>query len=69
MSKTPISSSILLLIFSLFAAHQAMAQGTLRVGAARVDITPQSDPANPPTGKYAHENRPVPNHCGCVWPT
>jgi neutral ceramidase len=55
MSKTPISSSILLLIFSLFAAHQAMAQGTLRVGAARVDITPQSDPANPPTGKYAHE--------------
>jgi hypothetical protein len=30
------------------------AQGTLRVGAARVDITP-SDPARPPSGKYAHE--------------
>jgi hypothetical protein len=25
------------------------------VGAARVDITPQADPANPPSGKYAHE--------------
>jgi neutral ceramidase len=25
------------------------------VGAARVDITPASDPANPPSGKYAHE--------------
>ena len=30
------------------------AQGTLRVGAARVDITP-ADPAHPPSGKYAHE--------------
>lgn len=29
--------------------------GELRVGAARVDITPPSDPAGPPTGKYAHE--------------
>jgi neutral ceramidase len=27
----------------------------LRVGAARVDITPAADPANPPTGKYEHE--------------
>src|SRR5271157_924726 len=55
MRKTLISPSILLLIFSLFVAHQAVAQGTLRVGAARVDITPPSDPANPSTGKYAHE--------------
>ena len=55
MSKTPISPFILLLIFSLFVAHPAIAQGTLRVGAARLDITPPSDPANPPTGKYAHE--------------
>lgn len=55
MSKTTISSSILWLIFSLFVAHQAIAQGTLRVGAARIDITPPSDAANPATGKYAHE--------------
>lgn len=55
MSKTPISPSILVLIFTLFVAHQATAQGRLRVGAARVDITPPSDPANPPSGKYAHE--------------
>src|SRR5258708_8023908 len=31
------------------------AQGTLRVGAARVDITPPADPAHRPSGKYAHE--------------
>jgi neutral ceramidase len=31
------------------------AQATLRVGAARVDITPPADPANPPSGRYAHE--------------
>jgi hypothetical protein len=53
MRKMPISPSILLLIFSLFVAHQAIAQGTLRVGAARVDITPPSDAANPAAGKYA----------------
>jgi hypothetical protein len=29
--------------------------GNLRVGAARVDITPSADPADPPSGKYAHE--------------
>jgi neutral ceramidase len=29
---------------------------TLRVGAARVDITPAADSANPPSGKYAHEH-------------
>ena len=28
----------------------------LRAGAARVDITPPPDAANPPTGKYAHEH-------------
>ena len=28
---------------------------SLRVGAARVDITPPADPANPLSGKYAHE--------------
>jgi len=31
------------------------AAGDLRVGAARVDITPAADPANPPSGQYAHE--------------
>jgi neutral ceramidase len=36
-------------------AAAAPAQGNLRVGAARVDITPPADPANPPSGKYAHE--------------
>jgi len=55
MRKMPVSAFILLLIFSLFVGHQAIAQGTLRVGAARVDITPPSDAANPATGKYAHE--------------
>ncbi len=29
--------------------------GALRVGAARVDITPAVDAANPPSGKYEHE--------------
>ena len=33
----------------------ARGQATLRAGAARVDITPPADPANPPSGKYAHE--------------
>jgi len=30
--------------------------GSLRVGAARVDITPAANPTNPPTGKYEHEH-------------
>ena len=47
--------SLLWLMFVLFDRNQSQAQGTLRVGAARVDITPPSDPANPPSGKYAHE--------------
>jgi neutral ceramidase len=38
----------------LAAGAQAPAQ-SLRVGAARIDITPAADPANPPSGKYAHE--------------
>ena len=44
------------LMCSLCCAAAVRAQGTLRVGAARVDITPPADPANPPSGKYAHEN-------------
>jgi hypothetical protein len=38
----------------LAASAPAKAQ-SLRVGAARIDITPAADPANPPSGKYAHE--------------
>jgi len=55
MCNTAICASILFLIFNLSAAHPAVAQDTLRVGAARLDITPEADPANPPSGKYAHE--------------
>ncbi len=33
----------------------ASASAALRVGAARVDITPHADPNNPPGGKYEHE--------------
>jgi len=39
----------------LFSACHTGAQSNLRVGAARVDITPPTDPANPPSGKYTHE--------------
>ena len=46
---------LMLVVVMLFEGHQAFAQGKLRVGAARVDITPASDPDNPPSGKYAHE--------------
>lgn len=55
MSKSRILPSIVFVVLTLFAGHEAFAQGNLRVGAARVDITPPSDPANPPSGKYAHE--------------
>jgi neutral ceramidase len=30
--------------------------GSLRAGAARLDVTPPADPANPPSGKYDHEH-------------
>jgi len=43
-----------MLALLLAASAPAKAQ-SLRVGAARVDITPAADPANPPSGKYAHE--------------
>lgn len=54
MKKLLVFPAGLLLIVSL-AARDAFAQGTLRAGAARVDITPAADPANPPSGKYEHE--------------
>jgi len=43
-------------MLALLMAASAPANGqSLRVGAARIDITPAADPANPPSGKYAHE--------------
>jgi Neutral/alkaline non-lysosomal ceramidase, N-terminal len=44
-----------LLALPLCWTASAAAAGNLRVGAARVDITAPTDPANPPSGKYAHE--------------
>jgi neutral ceramidase len=55
MSRSRILSFTIFVILALFEGHEAFAQGKLRVGAARVDITPTSDPATPPSGKYAHE--------------
>jgi neutral ceramidase len=43
------------LALSLASTAFGAASGNLRVGAARVDITPPADPQNPPSGKYAHE--------------
>jgi len=43
------------LVCSLCWGVTARGQATLRTGAARVDITPAADSANPPSGKYAHE--------------
>ena len=55
MRESRIFPLAIFIVVTLFAGHGAFAQGNLRVGAARVDITPPSDPANPPSGKYAHE--------------
>jgi neutral ceramidase len=44
-----------LLALFLCGISGAEAVENLRVGAARVDITPPADPAAPPSGKYAHE--------------
>ena len=56
MTKARIPLFVVFIMLSQFGGHEAFAQGNLRVGAARVDITPASDPANPPSGKYAHES-------------
>ena len=40
---------------ALLLSTVASASAALSVGAARVDITPPADPANPPSGKYDHE--------------
>lgn len=48
-----VSPAVLALCLAWTASGAALEN--LRVGAARVDITPPADPANPPSGKYAHE--------------
>ena len=55
MSKRGMLGLVIVLVCSLCWGAMARGQATLRVGAARVDITPPADPANPPSGKYAHE--------------
>jgi len=40
---------------ALTAAPATVDRGSLRAGAARVDITPPANPDYPPSGKYAHE--------------
>jgi neutral ceramidase len=45
-----------LLALTLWFVCATAVAANLRVGAARVDITPPADTANPPTGKYAHEH-------------
>lgn len=49
------NSTLALALLILACPPLSRAQSTLRVGAARIDITPPADPANPPSGKYEHE--------------
>jgi hypothetical protein len=55
MNNSRIFRSAGLVVFCFCVAHPVIAQNSLRVGAARLDITPQPDPADPPSGKYSHE--------------
>ncbi len=55
MSHLSVLQRRLLLFLVCFLAATAMADN-LRVGAARIDITPPADPAHPPSGRYAHEH-------------
>lgn len=55
MSKSWILPILISVILAPFVGNRALAQVGLRVGAARLEITPPSDPSNPPSGKYAHE--------------
>jgi neutral ceramidase len=45
-----------LLALTLWSLCATAVAANLRVGAARVDITPPADATNPPTDKYAHEH-------------
>jgi neutral ceramidase len=42
-------------VVTLAPGAAAVQHGSLRAGAARVDITPPVNPEYPPSGKYAHE--------------
>jgi neutral ceramidase len=55
MSMKELVGLVIVLVCSLSWGATARGQAALRVGAARVDITPPADSANPPSGKYAHE--------------
>src|SRR6266704_1980559 len=55
MSKRRALELLVVLVCSFCWGAAISAQVTLRVGAARVDITPPADPAHRPSGKYAHE--------------
>ena len=55
MSKRGKLGLVIGVVCSLCWGATARGQAPLRVGAARADITPPADPANPPSGKYAHE--------------
>jgi neutral ceramidase len=46
---------VLLCLLALNLSPATAVAGTLRAGAARVEITPQPDAATPPSWKYAHE--------------
>jgi hypothetical protein len=53
--KTLAYCGVLALLLGPAAPAFADGTGTLRAGAARVDISPPVNPAYPPSGKYAHE--------------
>jgi hypothetical protein len=58
MKKTALRFAIFLLGVGVVApapGAAAVQHGSLRAGAARVDITPPVNPEYPPSGKYAHE--------------
>ncbi|MBV9441649.1 MAG: neutral/alkaline non-lysosomal ceramidase N-terminal domain-containing protein [Acidobacteriaceae bacterium] len=42
-------------VLLLFLGSSVSASAAMRAGAAKVDITPVTDPTNPPSGKYEHE--------------
>jgi hypothetical protein len=47
---------MLTIVLTGFSNVSAFSQiGSLKVGAARIDITPKADPSYPPMGKYEHE--------------
>lgn len=52
----PTKLLMLTLLLAVLTSISAFAQnGSLKVGAASIDITPKADSSNPPMGKYEHE--------------